>query len=146
MSKHVPLEVSVHGGLCRLVFSGPSCTGMDIDANPGVSFTFVSESVSGRMIPIQRGAKTELCAGMGVIGRSDLARMIELFQTFLNDYPVVTGGQQATAPVKMSSTPPSDFPKAVVDTLRGVKQDFAGKGAVDPSVREEINSIFDREI
>lgn len=42
--------------------------------------------------------------------------------------------------------PPKPFGKAVAETYRSVKQDFAGKGAVDPQVREQINSDLDKLI
>jgi len=38
------------------------------------------------------------------------------------------------------------FGKAVAETYRGIKQDFEGKPEVDPQVREQINSDFDRLI
>ena len=71
------LWIDVAGGCCRLRFrSGGSTGGSDTD--PGVSFLLKSD------LPAHPTSDGFYWNGMGVIGRSDAAKLRDLLDDFLN--------------------------------------------------------------
>lgn len=78
------IVIPVTGGMCVLEFwPGFSC-GRDPDTQPGVNFTFVSET--SRLV--EHNGK--FYGGMGVFSRSDAKRLADALNAFLATNPPVS--------------------------------------------------------
>lgn len=77
------VEFDVAGGMCRLQFDPGHSTGREDNLNPGVGFTFIGDTPS-------RQHSGKYYNGMGVIRRSDAAKLRDMLDEFLTRNPPAT--------------------------------------------------------
>jgi hypothetical protein len=82
MEKFERIEFEVIGGMCRLQFDPVISCGPDDDCNPGIGFSLISDAGPA----YARDGK--YYSGMGVFSRSDAARLRDMLDAFLVEWPV----------------------------------------------------------